>query len=161
VTLTLASFFLRGHKVTTYKIKIRINNDFVVSDRQELTWLRLRWTSWCNILSKELSWFWKVPLRFPRHRQTEGLLEWHVDINCVGKFVKRFGVWIVKNLDELRSTLWKPILSPRHLNMSLKTSWLKKNKCFSIILACFPDIYDCLVFGRPGWTVVISWWLIK
>ena len=29
--------FLRGHKVTTYKIKIRINNDFVVSDRQELT----------------------------------------------------------------------------------------------------------------------------
>ena len=21
-------------------------------------------------------------------------------------------------------------------------------------------IYDCLVFGRPGWTVVIPWWLV-
>ena len=22
-------------------------------------------------------------------------------------------------------------------------------------------IYDCLVFGRHGWTVVISWWLMN
>ena len=22
-------------------------------------------------------------------------------------------------------------------------------------------VNDCLEFGRPGWTVVISWWLVK